>query len=52
MVTGFPGRPSPGSDHMHAAFYLTDHLRTLSLVRPTELSLGFPTVRLDVTFGP
>ena len=52
MVTGFLGRPSPGSDRMHAAFYLADDLRALSLVRPTELSVGFPTVRLDVTFGP
>ena len=51
MVTGFLGRPSPGSDRMHAAFYLADDLRALSLVRPTELSVGFPTVRLEVTFG-
>jgi hypothetical protein len=40
------------SDRKHAAFYLADDLRTLSLVRPTELSVGFPTVRLEVTFGP
>src|SRR6266446_6481008 len=40
------------SDRRHAAFYLADDLRTLSLVRPTELSVGFPTVRLEVTFGP
>jgi hypothetical protein len=40
------------SDRKHAAFYLADDLRTLSLVRPTELSIGFPTVRLEVTFGP
>jgi hypothetical protein len=35
-----------------AAFYLADDLRTLILVRPTERSIGFPTVRLEVTFGP
>jgi hypothetical protein len=40
------------SERKHAAFYLADDLRTLSLVRPTELSVGFPTVRLEVTFGP
>jgi hypothetical protein len=40
------------SDRKHAAFYLADDLRTLMLVRPTELSVGFPTVRLEVTFGP
>ena len=40
------------SDRRHAAFYLADDLRTLSLVRPTELSVGFPTVRLELTFGP
>ena len=39
------------SDRKHAAFYLADDLRTLMLVRPTELSVGFPTVRLEVTFG-
>ena len=40
------------SDRRHAAFYLADDLRTLGLVRPTELSVGFPTVRLEVTLGP
>ncbi|PYM95038.1 MAG: hypothetical protein DME04_06145 [Candidatus Rokuibacteriota bacterium] len=40
------------SDRKHAAFYLGDDLSTLSLVQPTELSVGFPTVRLEVTFGP
>ena len=40
------------SDRKRAAFYLADDLETLSLVRPTELSVGFPTVRLEVTFGP
>jgi hypothetical protein len=39
------------SDRRHAAFYLADDLRTPMLVRPTELSVGFPTVRLEVTFG-
>ncbi|PYN87504.1 MAG: hypothetical protein DMD87_13950 [Candidatus Rokuibacteriota bacterium] len=28
------------SDRQHAAFYLADDLRTLELVRPTELSVG------------
>ena len=40
------------SDRKSAAFYLADDLRTLSLVRPTERSIGFPTVRLEVSFGP
>src|SRR6266852_8301248 len=40
------------SDRKHAAFYLADDFRTLILVQPTELSVGFPTVRLEVTFGP
>ena len=39
------------SDRQRAAFYLADDRETLSLVRPTELSVGFPTVRLEVTFG-
>ena len=40
------------SNRMSAAFYLADDLRTLILVRPIERSIGFPTVRLEVTFGP
>jgi hypothetical protein len=40
------------SDRKSAAFYLADDLRTLILVRPTERSTGFPTVRLEVSFGP
>ena len=40
------------SDRTRAAFYLADDLRSLILVRPTELSVGFPTVRLEVSFGP
>jgi hypothetical protein len=40
------------SDRKHAAFYLADDFKTLVLVRPAELSVGFPTVRLEVTFGP
>jgi hypothetical protein len=39
------------SDRKRAAFYLGDDLRSLSLVRPTELAVGFPTVRLEVSFG-
>ena len=39
-------------ERQSAAFYLADDLRTLILVRPTERSIGFPTVRLEVTFGP
>ena len=34
-----------------AAFYLADDLRTLILLRSTERSIGFPTVRLELTFG-
>jgi len=33
----------------HAAFYLADDRKTLMLVRATELSIGFPTVRSEVT---
>jgi hypothetical protein len=40
------------SDRKSAAFYLRDDFRTLILVRPTERSIGFPTVRLEVSFGP
>jgi len=40
------------SDRKHPAFYLADDLRTFMLVQSTELSVGFPTVRLEVTFGP
>jgi len=40
------------SNRKSAAFYLADDLRTLILVRPIERSIGFPTVRLEVTFGP
>jgi hypothetical protein len=39
------------SDRKRAAFYLGDDLRSQSLVRPTELAVGFPTVRLEVSFG-
>lgn len=36
----------------HAAFYLADDRKTFVLVRATELSIGFSTVRPEVTFGP
>ncbi len=39
------------SDRRRAAFYLADDLKTLILVRSIERSVGFPTVRLEVTFG-
>jgi|SRR5262249_27657024 len=35
----------------HAAFYLSDNLRTHIPVRPFEHSTGFPDVRLEVSFG-
>jgi len=40
------------SERKRAAFYLGDDLRTPIPVEPTELSVGFPTVRLEVSFGP
>ena len=40
------------SDRARAAFYLGDDLRSVIPVRLTELSIGFPTVRLEVSFGP
>jgi hypothetical protein len=40
------------SDRKQAAFYLGDDFRSLIPVRPTELAVGFPTVRLEVSFGP
>ena len=40
------------SDRAWAAFYLGDDLRSVIPVRLTELSIGFPTVRLEVSFGP
>ena len=45
------GRPAR-RDRKSAAFYLADDLRRLILVRPTERSTGFPTVRLELSFGP
>ncbi len=40
------------ADRGHAAFYLADDLHRRIPVRPTERSAGFPTVRLEVSFGP
>jgi hypothetical protein len=51
FTTDAHGRPAR-SNRKSAAFYLSDDLRTLILVRPIERSIGFPTVRLEVTFGP
>jgi hypothetical protein len=51
FATDTHGRPTR-SDRTRAAFYLGDDLRSLIPVRPTELSVGFPTVRLEVSFGP
>ncbi len=45
------GRPKR-HDRVHAAFYLGDDFRTRIPVRPNERSVGFPTVRLEVRFGP
>jgi len=39
------------SDHGRPAFYLADNLRTRIRIRSNELSIGFATVRLEVTFG-
>ena len=51
FVTDTHGKPARG-DRKSAAFYLADDLRTRILVWPTERSIGFPTVRLEVSFGP
>jgi hypothetical protein len=40
------------SNRKSVAFYLADDLRTRIPVQQTERSVGFPTVRLEVTFGP
>jgi len=40
------------ADRGHAAFYLADDLHRRIPVRPTERAAGFPTVRLEVSFGP
>jgi hypothetical protein len=40
------------SDRKSATFYLSDDLRTLLPIQQTERSVGFPTVRLEVGFGP
>jgi len=40
------------SERNSAAFYLADDFRTLIPVRAFERSTGFPTVRLEVSFGP
>src|SRR5262249_57759058 len=39
------------SERGRAAYYLGNDLLTLILIQPTELSVGFPTVRLEVSFG-
>jgi len=39
------------SERGRAAYYLWNDLLTLILIQPTELSVGFPTVRLEVSFG-
>jgi len=38
-------------DRKRAAFYLADDLQTRTFVRQVERSIGFPTVRLEVSFG-
>jgi hypothetical protein len=38
------------SDRKHKAYYLADDFRTLIWVRDRERSVGFPTVRLELTF--
>jgi len=40
------------SDDEDEAFYLADDFMTLMEVRDRERSVGFPTVRLEVRFGP
>jgi len=40
------------TDRKHAAFDLADDFKMLSLIQPTELSVGFPTVRLELMFRP
>jgi len=39
------------SNRRSAAFYLADDGQTLIPVQLTERSVGFPTVRLEVSFG-
>ena len=39
------------SERDHAAFYLSDDLRTAGPVKSFERSTGFPDVRLEVSFG-
>jgi len=40
------------SNRKSVAFYLADDMRTRIPVQQTERSVSFPTVRLEVTFGP
>jgi hypothetical protein len=40
------------SDRKSVAFYLADDMRTRISVQQSERSVSFPTVRLEVTFGP
>jgi hypothetical protein len=40
------------SDRKSAAFYLADDVQTLIPVQQTERSVSFPTVGLEVSFGP
>jgi len=39
------------TDRKHTAFALADDFKMLSLVQPTELSVGFPTVRLELSLA-
>lgn len=39
------------SDRRHPAFYLADDMKKLIPVQAIERSVGFPTVRLEVSFG-
>jgi len=38
------------SDHKRPAFYLADDFKTLILIQSNERSIGFPTVRLELSF--
>jgi len=38
------------SDHKRTAFYLADDFKTLILIQSNERSIGFPTVRLELSF--
>jgi hypothetical protein len=52
MPFGVAGGQWVRSNRRNPSFYLADDMRTRIPVQHSERSVGFPTVRLEVSFGP